>query len=843
MACLKYRNQYLERISNMAYRLITTPEHISSYELLMIEADITNLPEAVLRELAAKGQSNQSLLNALNTGQCLVVCEQPRVPLFLENKDRDFGAPDWLLNPAATSTHITSRLSHITYATKEKKPAIASGGSEESGAGLYTLSEESVVAMTVSERIAKQRQERYKALDKVDNRQYVQARFFYCANQGKQMKYGNWTGERQPVADVTWRILQGEEETASGVTDQSGEVYVDKLLSGNACVLHYNLPQTAPQKITVKTNDCTYIQLPSFVLTHVYDDLENTPVPDTPFNITLSNKTIISGTTDTKGQVVMGPLEANVTQIEFYPEDSEEEIDASLKTLNQQLEDQVALYAEALAEDVVSEYAPSHIEAAADLTAEDDTEEQAKIEQIRTDFEKAVADKINELKQQAAEFDGQTWYQKTWDIALAAGEGGMNGVTEYLPDLGSFGELLDKMQLDVPPQVVIKALATGDVDELERAFQQWQARAGEDYAEASAQMEMVLILLKDSHVRETLLSLPQRFLEAAPTDALVAMTASQATQTGIDVTAVSGATAFGAALGGVAAPITGGVAVSATLGRKSAKIAEQISDTIMSLSEALVKKRNKRTDSINGHSKHSQTPNQGKEKRHEPKHCQWQDCKTKHDKPIKYVNNGRTTRRLGFNKQWKNEQLQPWLSRGAGQALPAPFHDPKHNAWELGFKGFISPISRQRMKQSASNPSAGSPYPVQGHHLIPVSIFSQTPKLKRNIELIGWDVNGKENGIFLPIFAPDMLRHDLQMHRGPHPNNYMEQIKNELKEISDECLNHCKNGNQKQLIKELHDLSKEIKGYIKNWDPKYLLRDDSLQIKKALHQILAGESK
>lgn len=820
----------------MAYRLISTPEHISSYELPMIEADIANLPEAVLRELADKGQSNQSLLNALNTGQCLVVCEQPRVPLFLENKDREFGDPDWSLNPSA-STQITSHLSHITYATEEKEPAIASGRTETSGAGLYTLHEEPVVAIPLSERIAKQRQERYKALDEADNKQYVQARFFYCANQGKQMKYGNWTGERQPVADVSWRLFQDEKEIASGVTDQSGEVYVDKLLNSNACVLHYNLPQTAPQKITVKTNDCTYIQLPSFVLTHVYDDLENTPVPETPFNITLSNNTIISGKTDSKGQVVMGPLEADVTQVEFYPEDSEEEIDSSLKTLNQQLEDQLALYAEALAEDVVSEYAPSHMEPMAE-----ETEEQARIEQIRTDFEKAVADKINELKQQAAEFDGQTWYQKTWDIALAAGEGGMNGVTEYLPDLGSFGELLGKMQLDVPPQIVIKALATGDVNELERAFQQWQARAGEDYAEASAQMEMVLILLKDSHVRETLLSLPQRFLEAAPTDALVAMTASQTTQTGIDVTAVSGATAFGAALGGVAAPITGGVVISATLGRKSAKIAEQISDTIMSLSEALVKKRNKRTDSINGHSKHSQTPNQGREKDHEPKHCQWQDCKTKHDKPIKYVNNGRTTRRLGFNKQWENEQLQPWLLQGAGQALPTPFHDPKHDAWELGFKGFISPISRQRMKQSATNPSAGSPYPVQAHHLIPVSIFSQTPKLKKNIELIGWDVNDKENGLFLPVFAPDMLRHDLQMHRGPHPSNYKELIQSELIEIEDECLNHCKTGNQKQLIKRLNKLSNRINLKVKNWDPKYLLREDSLQIKQALKQILKEET-
>ncbi|MGO3738651.1 MAG: AHH domain-containing protein [Marinomonas foliarum] len=203
---------------------------------------------------------------------------------------------------------------------------------------------------------------------------------------------------------------------------------------------------------------------------------------------------------------------------------------------------------------------------------------------------------------------------------------------------------------------------------------------------------------------------------------------------------------------------------------------------------------------------------------------------------------GRTTRRLGFNKQWKNEQLQPWLSQGTGQALPTPFHDPKHDAWKLGFKGFISPLSRQQIKQSAANPNAGSPYPVQGHHLIPVSIFSQTPKLKRNIELIGWDVNGKENGIFLPVFAPDMLRHDLQMHRGPHPKRYKESIEFELSKIEQKCLNYCGSRKQRQLIKQLISLSEDIKEFIEDWDPKYLLREDSRKIKHVLNQILKEET-
>ena len=159
--------------------------------------------------------------------------------------------------------------------------------------------------------------------------------------------------------------------------------------------------------------------------------------------------------------------------------------------------------------------------------------------------------------------------------------------------------------------------------------------------------------------------------------------------------------------------------------------------------------------------------------------------------------------------------------------------------------GFISPISRQRMKQSASNPSAGSPYPVQGHHLIPVSVFGSTQfkKLRKNIRLIGWDVNDPENGIFLPVFAPDMLRHDLQMHRGPHPNDYHQAIELELEKIAEKCLNHCKTGTQYQLMKQLNRLSEDIKEFIEDWDPKYLLRGDSMKITRTLQKIQKGEKK
>ncbi|WP_298776782.1 hypothetical protein, partial [uncultured Shewanella sp.] len=66
-------------------------------------------------------------------------------------------------------------------------------------------------------------------------------------------------------------------------------------------------------------------------------------------------------------------------------------------------------------------------------------------------------------------FNNQSFLSQSWDMAKAAQSGAASGVTEYLPDLGDFGDLLDAADINVT--MLIEAIATGDVDALEDKFQ------------------------------------------------------------------------------------------------------------------------------------------------------------------------------------------------------------------------------------------------------------------------------------------------------------------------------------------------------------------------------------
>ena len=367
------------------------------------------------------------------------------------------------------------------------------------------------------------------------------------------------------------------------------------------------------------------------------------------------------------------------------------------------------------------------------------------------------------------------------------------------------------------------------MDEPEQAFRQWQSRAEEGYEEAGETMETVILLLKDEHVRDTLMSLPQRFLEAAPTDSLVELAATQGTQVGIDAAAVFGATAAGAAFTGPGAAFTGGTALAATTGRKAAKVTEAAADMIVETAKEVKKLRNKRTERVKENSHQSQTPGQGNKKDHKPKKCAWKTCRTQHKKPPHYPNTGKTSRNNTYTSDWIKAGLEPWDLYGKGEDIS---HLPDE-AWTLGFGESLSAKTLDKINTSRESAGrGGKTYPTEKHHVISVNLFSRFKELSGNIKLIGWDINGKENGICLPYLAADILRHDLQVHRGQHPKDYNKNLRAELKEIQKQSLTYCKDNRQNQLIRKLNGLAEDTIGYIQNWHPDYLLRKDARKIKQ-----------
>jgi hypothetical protein len=139
-------------------------------------------------------------------------------------------------------------------------------------------------------------------------------------------------------------------------------------------------------------------------------------------------------------------------------------------------------------------------------------------------------------------------------------------------------------------------------------------------------------------------------------------------------------------------------------------------------------------------------------------------------------------------------------------------------------------------------------YHTQKHHLISVNLFDNVPKLSHDAKLIGYDVNHKNNGVCLPSYVADIVQHDLQCHRGSHPNNeYNVHITPLLREIENRCVTYCESdkagevAGQHKLMGDLNRLSRRIEGNIRTW--KWLLRSDAKNERKQAADALAERMK
>src|SRR6267378_7555817 len=155
-----------------------------------------------------------------------------------------------------------------------------------------------------------------------------------------------------------------------------------------------------------------------------------------------------------------------------------------------------------------------------------------------------------------------------------------------------------------------------------------------------------------------------------------------------------------------------------------------------------------------------EVPNQDKGEK-----CKWEVCKKSHKSTINYPGGGTVARNSTYENDWVQAGLEPWEPNGTGK------------------KSFATTDSSQRLKDyRKETPKAkyaigasrmqDPEYHTQKHHLISVNLFKGVKKLSKDAKLIGYDVNHKNNGVCLPTYVLDIVRHDLQCHRGSHPNNF-----------------------------------------------------------------------
>jgi len=212
--------------------------------------------------------------------------------------------------------------------------------------------------------------------------------------------------------------------------------------------------------------------------------------------------------------------------------------------------------------------------------------------------------------------------------------------------------------------------------------------------------------------------------------------------------------------------------------------------------------------------------------------CEWKQCKKTHNRQITYANTGSVKRSSTYESDWVNAGLEPWKLHGPGRDSGADIREYREE----------TPAAKY------ADTAAGLKYPeyhTQKHHLISVNLFSNVSKLSHNAKLIGYDANHKNNGICLPSYIVDIVQHDLQCHRGPHPKPlYNDKIDPLLRNLEIKCLGYCeldvsgKISLQKNLLDDLNGLSNRVAKKIKDW--KWLLRKNALAERSKSHARLAG---
>lgn len=204
-----------------------------------------------------------------------------------------------------------------------------------------------------------------------------------------------------------------------------------------------------------------------------------------------------------------------------------------------------------------------------------------------------------------------------------------------------------------------------------------------------------------------------------------------------------------------------------------------------------------------------------------PKKCNWKRCKTNHLKDISYPEGGTVDKNGSYASDWVGANLEPWKKYGDGRdslAQRADFLEETPGA------SYVSTASALKHPE----------YHTQKHHLVSVKLFKNVPDLAHNAKLVGYDVNHKNNGVCLPSYKIDIVRHDLQCHRGNHPNSlYYDHLDPLLSDLEARCVKYCHgdfDGDksvQQTLVEDIDRLSKRAEQQIKSW--KWLLRSDAVQ--------------
>lgn len=207
--------------------------------------------------------------------------------------------------------------------------------------------------------------------------------------------------------------------------------------------------------------------------------------------------------------------------------------------------------------------------------------------------------------------------------------------------------------------------------------------------------------------------------------------------------------------------------------------------------------------------------------------CRWRNCPGTHEEDINphYPNDGvlargKDSNQVAYADAWIAAGLEPWIE------CKSPGTDPQatRNDYQRDLVGNEVPKPQNLTMIDLAVSSPSGQYVTQKHHLISTHLFGKVPSLANNARLVGYNANNFANGICLPYFTLDIVRHDRQCHRGKHIVDYDNMVLPLLLNLEEEAESYCDSGIQKELIERLERISARARQQILGWKKGWYLR-------------------
>jgi len=200
------------------------------------------------------------------------------------------------------------------------------------------------------------------------------------------------------------------------------------------------------------------------------------------------------------------------------------------------------------------------------------------------------------------------------------------------------------------------------------------------------------------------------------------------------------------------------------------------------------------------------------------------NCAGDHIEPPEYHGKGVTDRGnassgQGYEAEWIAAGLEPWVEHGPGLDPHASRDD-----YQRDLVGDKNPKPRNEAIIGKAATLPAPEYCTQKHHVVSIHLFADHPKLAHNLRLLGYNANDTANGVCLPYFTIDIVRHNRQCHRGPHPPGYDELVSLMLSSLQEESLIMCRDGDTAELMDEIRAIENRVRESIMQWIDGYELR-------------------